>query len=301
VDVNTQELAQILRAAGRADWADNIERGEQALGAICGVIQSQQRSTSMAQIPQNPAGQWNAGQNTGNPFNDCTNLIELVSCMYKAQCGLVPEPCLASWIAWAVMMSSIAEVRDDFSVRDLAVVPSGLLPTGMTANGQSATTFVANFPIIPGNSILMKVQPYRLPFNPRCLWGLLAFNGGDTEQNYLHVLFKLWVGPRDPGTSPFPLDHGLAEWDVNRWIYGSEFRCGHSCKEVALKSYTACTDADIVGINSTLYIQIDNLITASNNITGQQLVIKLGGFKRPCCNDCAMGRACSTGCGNHKH
>lgn len=228
----------------------------------------------------------------------CSPLISLIRTQYLANCGFVPNECLERWIELAVILTSYPEVRDDFGIPDINLETTGLVPTGTTANGQP-TIFDANFNVAPGHSILLRTQDYSLPFNPRCLWGALAFNAGVDSENYKHVNFKIFVGPKDVSGS-FPMMGGpLREWSPRRFIYGSEFRCGDSCSEIPLRSYTGCTDIDIVGLNSAIYIQIDNLATASNNITGQQMVVRLGGFSKPCCDSCGMGKECSSGCKNN--
>lgn len=217
---------------------------------------------------------------------------------FVEQCGRVPDPMLGDAMLLSIMIRSYAEVRDDISIPDLAFETTGLTPTGVAANG-AATTFVAGIAVNPGQSTLLRTQAYSLPSNPRCLWGVLRFNAGDPEINYQSVNFKVWVGPRDLSTLSTLIGSVLREWMPRRFIYGSQFHCGTGCQEVALRSYTGCRDIDIVGIESALYLQVDNLAGAANNITGQQIVLKLGGFIEPCCNGCATGSSC--GCGGHKH
>lgn len=226
--------------------------------------------------------------------------IQALVSAFNTQCQRVPNPALAEWMGQAIMMTSFAEVRDDLGIPDLALVPTGLVPTGFASNGTTATTFVAGFAVAPGQSILLKTQSYNLPFNPESLWGMMSFSAGSDETNYRHVSAKVWVGPKDV-TGVFGLGNSgpLREWSPRRYIQGAQFRCGDSCSYVGLRSSTGCSAIDIVGINSQIYIQIDNATSNANTITGQQAVLKLGGFETPCCDSCAHGQACSTGCAKH--
>jgi hypothetical protein len=235
----------------------------------------------------------------GDPSNVSTltalstpSTVAMIMKGFQEQCGVVPVRPLAEWMSLAIMLNSYAQVRDDFSIPDLNLVTSGLTPTGTAATG-AATTFVAAFNVAPGESILLKTRDYSLPFNPRCLWGMLGFNAGTDDANYRHVSMKVWVGPRNlTGTFALGASGPLYEWSPKRFIYGTQFRCGDSCTEVPLRSYTGCTSLDIVGLNSQIYIQVDNAATNANSISTQQQVIKLGGFETPCCNSCGSGGAC---------
>lgn len=299
VVVDTQKIYNVMRANGMGAEADAIARGEAALGDFCKVVNG--AGTSLAQIPPS-TGQPQMPPPYGGPLDSCTDLVQYITTLYTQQCGLCPLPCLARWMAYAVMETSLAETRDDFSIPDLALQTTGATPTGLPGNNVGTTTFTAAFPVLPNFSILLRVQTYRLPFNPRCLWGALGFSGGTDDANFRHVIFKVWVGPRVIPLTGFSMQDGtLKEWAPKRWIYGSQFRCGDGCNEIPLRSFTGCTDADIVGINSTFYVQIDNLGTATFNITGQQMVVKLGGFVVPCCDPCGRGQACASGCKGLKH
>jgi len=284
IQIDTDKLAMFLRAQGNNDAAALIAGMGDGVAALCKVT----GVDKPAMIT--PTG-------APNPFSDADDpVVARVMAEYMQLCGVAPVRDLARRVAAAVILSSWAQTRDFFSVNDLALEPSGLVPTGPLSNGTGAATFKANFNVAPGESILLKVQNYPLPFNPRCLWGMLAFSGGSDDANYRHVMFKAWVANRN--VTGGSLNQNFSEWSPKRWIYGSEFRCGEFCKEMPLRSYTGCTDVDIVGINSNLFIQVDNLATASNSITGQQMVVKLGGFEVPCCNSCALGNQCTSGCGH---
>ncbi len=229
-----------------------------------------------------------------------SSTVTMVVENFQRQCGRVPVAALAEYIALAIQLNSFPQVRDDFSIPDLGLVPCGIAPTGVASNGQTATTFVTGFNVAPGQSILLQTQDYSLPYNPDRLWGMLAFNAGLDDANYRHVTMKAWVGPRNlPAAFALGTGGPLYEWQVKRFIYGSQFRCGDGCTEVALRSFTGCTAADIVGLNARLYIQVDNAATATNSITGQQQVVKLGGFIDACCGSCAVGKACTSGCKSH--
>lgn len=297
MDIDTNRIYSLMRQSGMGAQADALERGEATIGKMCRVL-DQVSTTSTTQLTPARTDWVPPGGQYPTPM-PCSSLEQLVKATYGSTCGRIPDDCLAQWIGLAIGMTSYAEVRDDMSIADLQFRPSGLTPTGTAANGD-ATTFVAGFPVTPAHSILLEVRPYRLPFNPRCLWGIFAFNGGVSSDNYLNVLVKPWVGPRGL-TGSFDLRNTLYEWNPKNFIYGSQFRCADGCSDVALRGLTGCTDADIIGVDSTLYLQVDNLATASNNITAQQVVLKLGGFKTPCCNDCALGRSCGCGGGNHNH
>jgi hypothetical protein len=286
MNIDTNKLALLLRQAGQGGAADMLDGMDATTRSLCEI-------TGYSQRPAMTVGAAGAP----NPFSDADDpIVARVISEYLGLCGVAPVRALARRIALAVALKSFAQVRGYFSVNDLALQPSGLVVTGTTATG-GATTFKAGFNVAPGESILLRVQNYPLPFNPSCLWGMLAFNGGTDDANYRHILFKAWVG--DKNQSGLSLQQDFSEWAPKRWIYGSEFRCGDSCKTIPLRSYTGCTDVDIVGIESALYIQIDNLSTASNSITGQQMVVKIGGFETPCCDSCAIGNKCSGGCGKH--
>lgn len=292
-------IVQNLREAGLGKFVDAASEGIDVVCRMSGFERPSQLVRSAAALPPTstqPGGstQPSGGDGMGRCLGD--GLRQMIRSSYMSDCGRIPEPCLEDAIMLAVLMSSWAEVRDDVGIPDLSFTPSGLTPTGTAASGQP-TTFVSSFNVAPGQSILFKSQAFSLPWNPRCLWGTLAFAGGTDDANYKHVNFKPWVGPADL-TALTSLQNGaLREWNPRRWIFGSEFRCGDSCQEIPLRSYTGCTEIDIVGLNSALYLQVDNLNTASQAITGQQLVVRLGGFKKPCCDSCASGKSCS--CSKH--
>ncbi|MCY0985802.1 hypothetical protein OV203_01580 [Nannocystis sp. ILAH1] len=304
-DLNT--IVQNLRRAGFGQYVDAAAESVDSICQIAGFQKVPVASLPAQSVPSQtlvvmpgaaPAPQLPPQPQVPEtpPFPECSELMTLIKSQYIANCGFCPNPCLLRWIELAVLLKSYAEVRDDFGIPDLNLVPTLLTPTGTTANGLP-TTFVSNFNVAPGQSILLRTQDYSLPFNPRCLWGALAFNGGNDSENYKHVNFKIWVGPSN-ASGAFSMQGGpLREWAPRRFIYGSQFRCGDSCTEVPLRSYTGCTDVDVVGLDSSIFIQVDNLATASNAISGQQLVIRLGGFEKPCCDSCAAGKAC--GCKKH--
>jgi len=230
-----------------------------------------------------------------------SSTVQSIMDQFHAQCGRVPNMALAEWMEQAIMMTSFAQVRDDLGIPDLALVPTGLVPTGFASNGTTATTFVAGFAVAPGQSILLRTQDYTLPYNPESLWGMMSFSAGNDETNYRHVSAKVWVGPKDVvGAFALGTAGPLREWSPRRYISGAQFRCGDSCSYVGLRSYTGCSAVDIVGINSAIYIQIDNATSNANTITGQQAILKLGGFETPCCDSCAHGNACTSGCSS-KH
>lgn len=289
-------ILQNMRAAGLGKYIDAATEG---VDTVCQMAGYQAPPTQALMVrPGAPPAQPPIGAN-GNPglvrptpgTFDCGGLVPLVRNQYYEQCGMIPNCHLEQAILFAILLSSYAQVRDDFGIPDLSLEVSGLKPTGVAANG-APTTFVDKFNVAPGESILLRTQSYRLPFHPRCLWGALAFNGGTPESNYANVLFKVWVGPSNLAALPALQGGALREWSPRRFIYGSQFRCGDACQEVPLRSYSGCTEVDIVGIESSIYIQVDNLATATQNITGQQLVLKLGGFEKPCCDSCQRGHAC---------
>lgn len=232
-----------------------------------------------------------------------SSTIQALMSQFNTQCQRVPNTALAEWMEQAIMMTSFAEVRDDLGIPDLALVPTGLVPTGFASNGTTATTFVSGFAVAPGQSILLKTQNYSLPFNPESIWGMMSFSAGSDETNYRHVSAKIWVGPKDAsGTFALGTAGPLREWSARRYIAGAQFRCGDTCSYVNLRGYTGCSAIDIVGINSQIYVQIDNATSNANTITGQQAILKLGGFETPCCDSCAHGQACTTGCAiKHNH
>lgn len=286
MNIDTDKLAMVLRANGRSDLAEGLAGLDNVIRGACEMVQTGAKPGLIT-----PTG-------APNPYSEATDpVVARVIAEYMSLCGVAPVRDLARRVSLAVMLTSWAQTRDFFSVNDLALEVSGLTPTGPLSNGTGSATFVPTFNVAPGQSILLRVQQYPLPFNPRCLWGMLAFSGGTDDANYRHVMFKAWVGNKNI-TVAGSLTNTFSEWSPKRWIYGSEFRCGEFCKEMPLRSYTGCTDVDIVGIESNLYIQIDNLSTASNSITGQQMVVKLGGFETPCCNSCALGNQCTSGRGH---
>ena len=201
---NVNEAAIALRANGHADAADLLEKGARGVGVLCQMAGYDRPAvqTTYARADQAPR------------LDDCDDgVVAMIMNQYMQQCGVAPVRCLAKWIAMAVRLTSYAQVRDDFSIPDLALMPSGLTPTGVPSNGVGSTTFVSGFNVAPGQSILLKTQGYSLPFNPRCLWGALAFNGGADESNYRHILFKTWVGPiNTAGTFNLNSAGPLYEW-----------------------------------------------------------------------------------------
>lgn len=297
--MNESLIVKNLRAAGYGALVDAATEGVDTVCQMAGFTKVA-GGNSLALVPVT-AGQ-TGGQVPPKQHPDSTGgalrclgdgLRAMIRSQYMSDCGRIPEDCLEDAILLAVLLKSWAEVRDDLGIPDLAFSPSGLSPTGTNATG-GATTFVPAFNVAPGQSILLRQQNFSLPYNPRCLWGSLAFAGGNDAENYKHVNFKAWVGPADLSTlTTLGTASTLREWNPRRWIYGSEFRCGDSCKEIPLRSYTGCTEIDIVGLESAFYIQVDNLNTATQAITGQQLVTRLGGFKVPCCDPCAAGKTCS--------
>lgn len=254
----------------------------------------------LAQMQQESAGR-EVCETPTSGANACTAVQELIYNKFFANCQKIPCPALMCALVTTINQHTYPQYRNVLGKTEAYFETiQGFVGPGKTGDGSNTdTTFVDTFQVDPGKSIMLRVnQKFILPYIPGCFWGSLSFtnnNNNEAEVNYSAVTFKFWSGDRGV-TSPTQ----LFQWGDDVFIYGSRFRCGDACTRVPISNPTNCDELNIVGPESSLYLQIDNALNANESIKGQQLVIEFGGMEVKCCAACAVGKAC--GCkGGHKH
>lgn len=214
----------------------------------------------------------------------CNPTVRQVQKIMQLTCGQVFDDCMVGLIAYSVgMFRTLAEIKNYIGRTKARFTPTGVTGEGVDAEG-NPTTFVANFPVAPGQSILLQMEDWPYPFPVGCLIGTLAFSNNNTEENFAQVLLQAFSGPKD--VAPTAGNPGVL-WNDADVTYGSELRCGDGCKSVFLKSIDC--GPSLIGMLSQLRLVITNSTTASANITKQQLQVKMGGLVDYCCDACAVG------------
>lgn len=281
-------LPAIFEKAGMPEAARLAAQGEQVLDGLCELKRS--ANTSSTDMPGGPTRnpKWPAGW-CPPPYYD--KIVQA----YNEACGQVPDCGYVDAIQQVIDDTSFAQVEDQLGTISLLFQPSGAVGTGLTADGQNPTTFVADFPVASGESILLKQDPtFDLPWRPSCMDLDLTFEAGSQVDNYAKIRVKIWVNLRTfvfnttPGQ---PIGNFGFPWNKRKVYRGKEFYCGDNCNDVPVQGRSGCAGIDQVGRDSQLLIQIDN-INNTNDIDGGTVEISFAGFQKPCCNACAMGGGC---------
>lgn len=222
---------------------------------------------------------------------DCDRTIKAVQKYMQQSCGMVFDHCYAEKVAKAVDMRTIAEVKAFIGRTKVRLLATGVTGPGVDAEGDP-TTFVATFPLAPGESILLRTEDWPLPYYVGCLHGILSFDGGNLEENYQQTIMQGFAGPK---SGPVSAANPGYKWNDNEYIPGSDLRCGDQCTDVPLKGQDC--GPSLVGELSEFRLVLTNKATASHDVTRQQLWIKLGYLKPYCCDECALtGKSCGGAC-----
>lgn len=222
--------------------------------------------------------------------DQCMPQVPVIQSLFLLKCKKICDPCYLRIVVDATNRRTIAETKDFIGRNKLRFKVTGV--TGATVDPEGdPSTLVADFPIAPGESIVLRQEDFPFPWFVGCLTGALYFSGGNAEDNSGFVLIDFFAGPKG---GPITADSLGAKWNDDQWIFGSELRCGTACKDVPIGGQAGCDDS-LVGELSELRMRITNKATASNNIERQQLWAKLAGLKEKCCDPCFYGRSC--GCG----
>mgnify|MGYP000160830382 CR=1 FL=1 len=225
------------------------------------------------------------------PFCDPGTVNTLQQILLR-QCQKKFDDCYLMDVIRAVGDTTWPEVEDQIARSEMYFsIVTTLTGAGLNAKGTS-TTFNPVLPIAPGQSVLL-VQDlsYPLPWYPDCFWAQLAFNAGTADQNYPHIMFKFWVAPK---TQSITSQSQLFEWQKKQKIHGSRVHCGDGCAWTPIGGPSGCGGAfDKVGKDSALFLQIDNLSTATNSISSvDDLIVRFGHMTEPCCDSCKVGKSC---------
>lgn len=287
--INLQQGLALLKTRGYDAAAELLQNGVEVLDVACTVAGYEKRDTTRSTATTSSTTSSTAG-GAMNDLADCNPTVREVQRLMQSACGQVFEPCWADMVAFTVgMFRTIPEIKAYIGRTKARLLPTGVTGSGLDAEGE-ATTFVANFPVAPGESIALAMEDWPYPFPVECLAGALAFSGGNVEENYMQVILQAFSG--DKAVEPTASNLG-ALWNDADVTYGSELRCGDNCRSVFLKGQTC--GPSVVGVLSELRLVITNKSTASANITRQQLQIHMGGIKKYCCDACAVSKG--GGCG----
>lgn len=288
-DAQLLRAAQMIRDQGGSALLDAALEGADSLCALVPALKTGGKVLALTgrELPSTTVQQEGA----------CTAVERMINEMFFKNCQKVPVPALRCALVTTINQRSWPQYRNILGKMEAYFTTTGFTGTGITADGQNPTTFVPAFAVAPNQSIMLRVEPrYALPFIPGCFWGTLSFtnnNNTPAEVNYTFIQYKFWVGRRDATAQS-----QLYQWSDDVFMYGSRFRCGDACTRIPISNPTMCDELNIVGPDSALYMQIDNLPSASESINGQQLVVEFGGLEQKCCQSCAIGGSC--GCkGKH--
>lgn len=281
-------LPAIFEKAGLTEVARVAAQGEQVLDSICDM----RRQDAPAQIVAERNAKWPEGW-CPPPYYD-----KIVSA-YNEACGQVPDCGYVDAIQQVIDETSFAQVEDQLGTISLLFQPTGLVGIGLTADQLNPTTFVANFPVASGESILLQQDPtFDLPWRPSCMDLDLTFDAGGQAENYAKIRVKVFVNSKDYSFNTVngqPVGLFGVPWNKRKVYRGKEFFCGTNCQDVPVQGRSGCSGIDQVGRESRLLIQIDN-IGNTNDIDNGTVEIDFAGFAKPCCDACAVGKV-GCGCG----
>jgi len=287
-DAQLLRAAQMIRDNGGGPILDAALEGAESLCNVIPALKSGGKIlTLQATGRELPAA-------AGHEHEDgaCTQVERTINEMFFKNCQKVPVAALRCALVQAINQRSWPQFRNILGKMEAYFTATGFAGAGITADGQNTTVFNPAFATAPGQSIMLRVEArYALPFIPGCFWGTLSFtnnNNTPAEVNYTFIQYKFWVGRRDATSQS-----QLYQWSDDVFMYGSRFRCGDACTRIPISNPTMCDELNIVGPESALYMQIDNLSAASESISGQQLVVEFGGLEDKCCRSCAVGGSCS--------
>lgn len=224
----------------------------------------------------------------------------LIQETYQRKCQAVCDPCWLKLLDESIGRQSWPMVRNQVGLTYLKFQNSGYVATGQPTpdpDSSATTDFVANVPIAPGESILVRqMLKFTLPWRPGCLKLTLGFSAGDMANNMTHIQVKVFVMRRGNFQASGNLRAFLVEWNPDEYYSGDMFRCGDNCAEVQIIGTLGCGGVEHVGDDNELFLQVFNDAAATNNITAINTTISFDGVRKACCGNCYTGKGgCNCG------
>lgn len=213
--------------------------------------------------------------------------------------GMVRDECDLQLIDDAALATAFPLIEKSLGRRTMSFVPTGAQGTGTNAES-AATIFVEDFPVAPGRSILLKQDPnFPLHWRLGCLSPDFTFTEGEDQPNYKHLRITVWVAMRSATFNTdiaTPIGNFGEHWNEYQIIKGKDMFCNGCAKDVAINGPSGCPELDTVGREAQILLQVDNLSSADEPITGESVEIKFAGFVEPCCDSCRVGKSCGGSC-----
>jgi len=288
-------LPAIFERAGMPAAAAAAAAGQEVLDSVCD-INARLKAGNGAPLTASTSEPGGPTRNPKWPPGWCPPpYYEKIVAAYNEACGQIPDCGYVDAINQVIQETSFAQVEDQLGTISLLFYPTGMVGTGLTSDGKNPTTFVADFPVGSGESILLQQDDFDLPYRPNCMDLDLSFDGGGQAENYAKIRVKVWVNAKEfvyNTTGGQPVGNFGVPWNKRKVYRGKEFFCGDNCTNVAIQGRSGCAGIDQVGRESRLLIQIDN-VGSANDIEAGTVEVDFAGFEKPCCNSCAIGGGCN--------